>query len=116
MRAPDIEKLLSAAVVMLIAALVVWLIPLTTSDAGSAAIGYGGVPLALGADTYLTPLGITLVVSPTLWVALASPVVIGLLLIGFSNRLGRALRLSGLALFAISCGTALALVRLLWLT
>jgi hypothetical protein len=95
--------------------LVFWFVPLTTIEVGDAARAYGDVPLALGDGRYLTPLGITLVVMPTLWAVLASPLVAGVLLNLAARQSSRGLWFAALFAFAVASGVAAAVARLLLL-
>lgn len=94
---------------------VFWFVPLTTTEVEHAAKAYGGVPLALGDGRYLTRLGITLVVMPTLWAVLASPFVLGMVLGVVSRRSSYSLWVLVLFIFAVACGGAAAVAQLLWL-
>lgn len=109
------DKLVSAAVFLVVAVIAFWLVPLTTTDPQSAATGYGDVPLGLGDGRYLTPLGITLLVMPTLWGVLASPLIAGGIVSLVIGRMGPIMRAVAFGLFGVICGVAAAVLRLLLL-
>lgn len=107
------DKLVTAVVFVGVGLLVFWLVPLTTTDPAQAAIGYGGIRLSLGDGRYLTPLGIALVVAPTLWVVLASPFLAGMVVSLYVRRSSPGVRIVVFGLFGGVCGVAAAVLRLL---
>jgi hypothetical protein len=109
------DKPILAVIFFGLALITYWLVPLSTTDPKSAATAYGDVPLAIGDGRYLTPLGIALLVMPTLLGVLASPFIAGGLVSLVIGRLGPEMRAVVFGLFGIVCGITAAVLRLLLL-